>query len=129
MFLYRRLSLVFALLFLSIGVAIAQTTVSGTVFSADDNEPLMPVHCLIIPKEHYSDVADDVPEELLGHLFKVVQKVSDITGIHEGGFRLLLNTGDDASQSVRHLHIHMLGGHKMPRPNDQDWSYEANKDN
>ena len=94
-----------------------------------DMEPLMPVHVLIIPKDHYSDVADDVPQELLGYLFKVVQKVSDITGVHEGGFRLLLNTGDDASQSVRHLHIHMLGGHKMPRPNDQDWSFEANKDN
>ena len=94
-----------------------------------DMEPLMPVHTLIIPKDHYTDVADDVPEELLGHLFKVVQKVSDIQGVHENGFRLLLNTGDDASQSVRHLHIHMLGGHKMPRPNDQDWSYEANKDN
>jgi len=94
-----------------------------------DMEPLMPVHTLIIPREHYSDIADDVPEELLGHLFKVVQKVSDIQGIHEGGFRLLINTGDDASQSVRHFHIHMLGGHKMPRPNDQDWSFEANKDN
>ena len=39
-----------------------------------DMEPLMPVHVLIIPKDHYSDVADDVPQELLGHLFKVVQK-------------------------------------------------------
>ena len=47
MFLYRRLSLVFALLFLSIGVAIAQTTVSGTVFSADDNEPLMGANILV----------------------------------------------------------------------------------
>ena len=35
-----------------------------------DMEPLMPVHTLIIPREHYSDIADDVPEELLGHLFK-----------------------------------------------------------
>lgn len=47
MFLYRRLSLVLALLFLSIGVAIAQTTVSGTVFSADDNEPLMGANILV----------------------------------------------------------------------------------
>ena len=47
MFLYRKLSLVLALLFLSIGVAIAQTTVSGTVFSADDNEPLMGANILV----------------------------------------------------------------------------------
>ncbi len=93
-----------------------------------DMEPLMPVHTLIIPKDHYADVADDVPEELLGHLFKVVQKVVDLQGVHESGFRLLLNAGEDASQSVRHLHIHLLGGHKMPRPNDQDWSAEANQD-
>ena len=47
MFLYRKFILVLALLFLSIGVAIAQTTVSGTVFSADDNEPLMGANVLV----------------------------------------------------------------------------------
>ena len=56
-----------------------------------------------------------------------VRKVTDIKGITEGGYRLLINTGEDASQSVKHFHVHVLGGHKMPRPNDQDWSAEANQ--
>ena len=95
------------------------------VIAFDDLEPLMPVHTLIIPKEHYSDVADDVPEDVLGHLFSCVQKVADIKGIHQDGFRCLINTGENASQSVRHLHIHVLGGGLMPRPNDQDWGSAA----
>lgn len=95
------------------------------VLAFDDMEPLMPVHTLIIPKDHYSDIADNVPEEVLGHLFGSVQKVAEIKGIREDGFRLLVNTGENASQSVKHLHIHVLGGGLMPRPNDQDWGTAA----
>lgn len=95
------------------------------VVAFDDMEPLMPVHTLIIPKAHYSDIADDVPVDVLGNLFASVQKVADIKGVHEDGFRCLINTGENASQSVRHLHVHMLGGGWMPRPNDQDWGPNA----
>ena len=91
------------------------------VIAFDDLEPLMPVHTLIIPKDHYSDIADNVPAETLGHVFSAVQKVAEIKGLTERGFRLLVNTGEDASQSVKHLHVHVLGGGWMPRPNDQDW--------
>ena len=85
-----------------------------------DMEPLMPTHVLIIPKDHYRDIADDVPAATLGHCFSVVKTIAAQEGL-TGGFRILVNTGDDASQSVRHFHIHILGGGKMPRPNDQDW--------
>ena len=91
-----------------------------------DLEPLMPTHVLIIPKEHFADIADNVPAETLGHCFSVVRTIAQQEKLGNG-FRLLVNTGDDASQSVRHFHIHVLGGHKMPRPNDQDWSFEANE--
>ena len=94
------------------------------VVAFDDMEPLMPVHTLIIPKDHYSDIADDVPEETLGHLFAAVGEVAKIKGL-DNGFRLLVNTGEDASQSVKHLHVHLLGGGWMPRPNDQDWGPNA----
>lgn len=97
------------------------------VMAFDDNEPLMPVHVLIIPKDHYATIGDNVPEELLGHIFATVRKITDLKGITEGGYRLLINSGEDASQSVKHFHVHVLGGHKMPRPNDQDWSAEANQ--
>jgi len=91
------------------------------VMAFDDMEPLMPVHTLIIPKDHYRDVADNVPEEVLGHAFATVRKVAELKGISERGYRLLVNTGEDASQSQPHFHIHILGGGLMPRPNDQYW--------
>lgn len=92
-----------------------------TVMAFKDTEPLMPVHVLIIPKQHYDSIADDVPGDVLAHVFGIIPKVAKICGIRESGFRLLINTGEDASQSVKHFHVHMLGGGLMPRPNDQDW--------
>ena len=86
----------------------------------DDLEPLMPVHTLIIPKDHYRDLSDDVPPETLGKVFSKVGMVAAMKGL-DNGYRVLINTGEDASQSVKHLHVHILGGGLMPRPNDQDW--------
>ena len=94
------------------------------VIAFDDLEPLMPVHTLIIPKDHYAHIGDNVPEETLGHVFGVVRKVAEIKGL-KNGYRLMVNTGEDASQSVQHFHVHMLGGGWMPRPNDQDWGPSA----
>lgn len=90
----------------------------------DDMEPLMPVHTLIIPKDHYADIGDNVPAEVLGTVFSKVKLVAEMKGL-VNGYRILVNTGDDASQSVRHLHVHILGGGHMPRPNDQDWGESA----
>ena len=94
------------------------------VIAFDDLEPLMPVHTLIIPKDHYANIGDNVPEETLGHVFGAVRKVAEIKGL-KNGYRLMVNTGEDASQSVQHFHVHMLGGGWMPRPNDQDWGPKA----
>ena len=94
------------------------------VIAFDDMEPLMPVHTLIIPKDHYSDLSDDVPPEVLGKLFAKVGPVAAQKGL-VNGYRVLVNTGEDASQSVKHLHVHILGGGFMPRPNDQDWGESA----
>lgn len=90
------------------------------VVAFDDLEPLMPVHALVIPKEHYSDLSDNVPPELLGKVFSKVAQVAAMKEL-DNGYRVLVNTGEDASQSVKHFHVHILGGGFMPRPNDQDW--------
>ena len=82
------------------------------VIAFDDMEPLMPVHTLVIPKGHYSDLSDDVPEEVLGKLFSRVAHVAALKGL-TNGYRLMVNTGEDASQSVKHLHVHILGGGLM----------------
>ena len=94
------------------------------IIAFDDLEPLMPVHTLIIPKDHFANIGDNVPEETLGHVFGAVRKVAEIKGL-KNGYRLMVNTGEDASQSVQHFHVHMLGGGWMPRPNDQDWGPNA----
>lgn len=83
------------------------------VLAFEDVNPQMPVHTLIVPKNHYDNIADDVPDEELGKLFNTVKKVADIKGISESGFRVIVNTNDDACQSVHHLHVHVLGGGQM----------------
>ena len=50
------------------------------VIAFDDLSPMMPVHTLIIPKEHHANIGDDVPDELMGHLFNTVKKVAEIQG-------------------------------------------------
>ena len=50
------------------------------VIAFDDLSPMMPVHTLIIPKEHHANIGDDVPDELMGHLFNTVKKVAQYQG-------------------------------------------------
>lgn len=84
-----------------------------SVLAFEDLSPTMPVHTLIIPKDHYDSIADGVPEDVLGHVFATVGEVARLKGVDEGGFRVVVNTGDDACQSVHHLHVHVLGGSQM----------------
>lgn len=56
-------------------------------FAFDDIEPEAPVHTLLVPKKHYDDMCDGVPEEVFGHMMSVVPKVAEIKGVRESGFR------------------------------------------
>ena len=85
------------------------------VYAFNDINPLAPTHVLIIPKEHVLASAADATEEhaaLIGHVFAVAAKLAKELGL-DGGFRIVTNSGDDACQSVHHLHFHLLGGKKM----------------
>ena len=84
-----------------------------TVVAFEDLNPQMPVHTLIVPREHYANIGDDIPDEVMGHLFNTVKKVAEIKGIAESGYRVIVNTGDDAQQTVHHIHVHVLGGAPM----------------
>lgn len=90
------------------------------VCAFEDASPMMPVHVLIVPKDHYASLNDDIPEDVLGHALATVRTVARIKGIDQSGYRVMVNTGDDAKQSVHHLHVHVLGGGEMsegsPRP-------------
>jgi len=83
-----------------------------------DINPVAPVHILIVPNEHIASVNEVEPgqEALLGHLFVVARQIAEAQGIAENGYRLIVNTGPHAGQVVFHLHMHLLGGHKMRYP-------------
>ena len=84
-------------------------------YAFDDIEPEAPVHTLVVPKQHYDNLQDGVPAELLGHLLSVVPEVAKAKGVYESGYRTVINTGPDSAATVAHLHLHILGGTKMGR--------------
>jgi histidine triad (HIT) family protein len=78
-----------------------------------DLHPQMPVHVLIIPREHYSGLGADVPPAVLGGLLAAAPLVAAAVGVAGSGYRVIINTGADAGQTVPHLHMHLLGGAPM----------------
>jgi histidine triad (HIT) family protein len=87
-----------------------------SLLAFDDIEPKAPVHVLIITKKHIPSVSELKPEdkELVGGIFLAAPAIAKIKGISESGYRILLNKGKDAGQTVEHIHFHLLGGHKLP---------------
>lgn len=83
------------------------------VLAFDDIAPQAPVHTLIIPKAHHDRMAADVPTEVTCALFAAVPKVAEIKGVAESGYRVIVNNGPDAMQTVEHLHVHVIGGKRM----------------
>ncbi len=82
-----------------------------------DVSPQAPVHILVIPKKEITSLAELEPADagLIGHLFRVVQKIAAEQGLTDG-FRTVINTGRDGGQSVNHLHIHLLGKRALGWP-------------
>ncbi len=83
-----------------------------------DIDPRAPVHVLIIPRRHIAAVNhivdDDV--EVMGRLFHVARQLARELGIADSGYRMVVNNGPDAGQSVDHIHMHLLGGRAMQWP-------------
>jgi histidine triad (HIT) family protein len=88
------------------------------VLAFHDISPQAPTHILVIPRKHLTSLAHAGAEdaELLGKLMLAVRKVAKDAGLVDGGYRVVLNTGAGAGQSVFHLHIHVLGGRRMKWP-------------
>lgn len=83
-----------------------------------DLRPVAPTHVLVIPKQHIEHAGELHAEhaDLLVEMVTTAQAVAAADGIAEGGYRLVLNVGDDAGNSVAHLHLHVIGGRSMGWP-------------
>ena len=80
-----------------------------------DADPKYPVHILIVTRKHIASASDALPEDaaLLGHLLLTGAKIAKSLNISEKGYRLLTTVGSEAGQTVRHLHVHLLGGRAL----------------
>lgn len=82
-----------------------------------DLNPAAPTHLLVVPKDHYADVADLAAADpaYAGEVLAAAALVAAQEGL-TGGYRLVTNTGADARQTVHHLHVHVLGGRPLGWP-------------
>lgn len=88
---------------------------SETALAFRDMDAKAPVHVLVIPRKHVASLADSADPATLGQLLALAAEVARTEGL-EGGFRVVINTGPDAGQTVSHLHAHVLGGRNMAWP-------------
>ena len=84
------------------------------VLAFRDIAPQAPTHILVIPKEHISGCNGITAENsaVVAHIFEVIPQIAKAEGL-ENGYRVVSNCGDDAGQTVHHLHFHILGGKKL----------------
>ena len=86
------------------------------VICFQDARPVAPVHTLVVPLEHIETLNHAAPaqEDLLGHMVLTARQLAIECGLENSGYRLVINCGPDAGQSVYHLHLHLIGGRAMP---------------
>ena len=85
------------------------------ILAFKDINPMAPVHVLVIPKEHITS-CDGVTSEnssYVAHIFENIPDIAKKAGC-TNGYRVITNCGEDAKQSVKHLHFHILGGKSLP---------------
>ncbi len=88
------------------------------VIAFKDIHPQAPVHVLVIPREHITALweVDASHTQLLGRLLLAANDIADRMGVQQTGYRIVVNTGPEAGQTVDHVHFHVLGGRKLTWP-------------
>ncbi len=83
-----------------------------------DLSPEAPIHVLVIPRDHYANIAEvaAADDAVVAAMVRLAAEVAEIDGIAETGYRLVANTNADAHQTVFHAHLHLLGGRRMGWP-------------
>ncbi|TGV11988.1 histidine triad nucleotide-binding protein [Alcaligenaceae bacterium 429] len=99
------------------------TIPSAKVFENDefvafkDINPVAPVHILLVPRHHVVSLQDVTSSDAtwLGKMMALVPQIASENGCRpgpEGGFRVVINSGNDGGQEVGHLHVHIIGGQR-----------------
>jgi len=86
---------------------------SERVVAFNDVSPVAPAHILVVPKLHITALRDLDDLTLGAEMLGLVQNVAELSGLLDTGYRLITNDGEEAGQSVLHLHFHVLGGRKL----------------
>jgi len=88
------------------------------VLAFRDINPQAPTHVLVISKAHYPDVATLAAADagLLGEVITEAHRVATAEGVSDSGYRVVFNTGEQAGQTVPHVHAHVLGGRALTWP-------------
>ena len=88
------------------------------VFAFYDIAPVSPVHVLFVPKAHIASANEITPEnaEIVGKIYTAIAKVAEDLGLKDSGYRVVTNCGENAGQTVFHLHFHLIGGTKLNWP-------------
>jgi histidine triad (HIT) family protein len=83
-----------------------------------DVNPQAPTHILLIPRKHIGSLSDagDSDTELLGKLLQCARRVAETLDLAKSGYRVVINNGAGAGQSVFHVHVHVIGGRRMRWP-------------
>jgi histidine triad (HIT) family protein len=81
-----------------------------------DLDPKAPTHVLVIPKTHVASLNEATDATMLGRLMLAAREIAAEEGISESGYRVVVNTGAGAGQTVFHLHLHLLGGRRLTWP-------------
>ncbi len=91
---------------------------SPGTYAFRDIEPGAPIHVLVVPRRHIADAAAVGPGDapVLAEMLATAQAVARSEGVADSGYRLVLNVGEEARNSVGHLHLHVLGGRLMGWP-------------
>jgi histidine triad (HIT) family protein len=99
-------------------VPATKVLVSDRTIAFRDISPQAPAHVLVIPREHFPDVASlaSANSGLLSELIGQAHRVAVAEGINDSGYRIVFNTGLEAGQTVAHVHAHVLGGRPMRWP-------------